>query len=91
MQVKDGRGKKKRFSEGGMIAIGEDVKENPQQALLKQLALKYEVSQLCMLSTLYELDFEYRSTNVFLDLSPEDIRLRVEVFQRTRQDPFPAQ
>ena len=74
-----------------MIAIGEDVKENPQQALLKQLALKYEVSQLCMLSTLHELDSEYRSTKVFPDLSPEDLKLRVEFCQRTRQDPFPTQ
>ena len=86
---KDGRGKKKRFSEDDMIAIWEDVKENPYQALSRQLALKYEVSQPCMLSTLHELDFEYRSTKVFPGLSPEDIRLRVE-FAR-EQDKIPSQ
>ena len=84
-----GRGKKKRFSEDEMISIGEEVKENPYQALSRQLALKYEVSQSCMLSTLHELDFEYRSTKVFPGLSPEDIRLRVE-FTR-EQDKIPSQ
>jgi len=72
-----------------MIAIGGDVKEDTHQALSKQLALKYEVSQPCMLSTLHELDFEYRSTKAFPDLSPEDIRLRVE-FSR-EQDKIPSQ
>ena len=68
MKVKDGRGRKKNFSEDGIVAINEEGKENPYQASSRLLALKYKVSQSCMLSTLHELDFEYPFTKVVPDL-----------------------